>query len=100
MRYPCNECGECYAWLALEEPEGISRDIAYRDYCSKCELFQSQKFVRHIPSGCCYPLEDDGKTVMICGANLTPTIDGKIFWEYVDKYEYKISEPSNPYANH
>ena len=96
MRYPCNECGECVAWLALEEPDGISREVAYRDYCSNCELFQSQKFVQHIPSGCCYPLEDDG-SVYICGANFKPIIDGKIFWKYVDKYVHKEVIPANPF---
>lgn len=100
MRYPSNECGECFAWLALEEPEGMSREVAYRDYCSKCKLFQSQKFVKHIPSQCCFPLEDDGVSVYICGARLQPKIDGKIFWEYVDTYIHKIIKPSDPYANH
>ena len=60
----------------------------------------NKKFVKHIPSGCCYPLEDDGKTVIICGARLTPEIDGNIFWEYVDEYIEKIVIPSDPYAAH
>ena len=100
MRYPCNECGECIAWLSLEEPDGMTRNDAYRDYCSKCELFQSQKFVRHIPTQCCFPLEDDGVSVVISGAKLQPIIDGKIFWEYVDKYYHKEIVPSDPHANH
>lgn len=58
-----------------------------------------QKFVRHIPSQTCYPLEEDGKTVIICGAHLTPEIDGKIFWEYVDKFIPKEIKPSNPFHN-
>lgn len=60
----------------------------------------SVKYARHIPTQCCYLLEDDGKTVIICGAHLEPRIDGKIFWEYVDKYEEKIVTPSNLYVNH
>ena len=58
------------------------------------------QYVRHIPTQCCYPLEDDGKTVIICGAHLEPKIDGKIFWEYVDKYYPKEVKPSNPFAKH
>lgn len=58
------------------------------------------KYVRHIPTQCCYKLEDDGKTVIICGAHLTPKIDGKIFWEYVDEYVEKVVVASDPYANH
>jgi hypothetical protein len=58
------------------------------------------QYVRHIPTQCCYPLEEDGKTVIICGAKLTPEIDGKIFWEYTDSYVEKIIKPVDPYANH
>ena len=58
------------------------------------------KYVRHIPTQCCYKLEDDGKTVIICGAHLTPEIDGKIFWEYTDEFNEKIVVASDPYANH
>ena len=58
-----------------------------------------KKIVRHIPTQCCYYTEDDGKTVIIAGAKLTPAIDGKIFWEYVDKFEEKVIKPSDPYHN-
>lgn len=58
------------------------------------------KYVMHIPTGCCYPLEPDGKTVIICGACLTPEIDGKVFWRYTDKFVEKVPTPSDPYANH
>jgi hypothetical protein len=44
-------------------------------------------------------LEADGKTVIICGAHLTPKIDGK-FWEYVDRYIEKIAQPSDPFGGH
>jgi hypothetical protein len=37
---------------------------------------------------------------MICGCDLKPKIDGKIFWEYVDEYIEKVAQPSDPYANH
>ena len=60
----------------------------------------SEKFVKHIPTQCCYKLEEDGKTVIISGARIEPKIDGKIFWEYVDNYVEKIIVPSDPYANH
>lgn len=60
----------------------------------------SKKIVRHIPSQCCYYTEEDGVTVVICGARLTPEIDGKIFWEYVDHYIEKVIKPSDPYINH
>lgn len=58
-----------------------------------------KKIVRHIPTQCCYYTEEDGKTVIICGAHLTPEIDGKIFWEYVDKFEEKKPQPPNPCYN-
>ena len=60
----------------------------------------SKKIVRHIPTQCCYYTEEDGKTVIICGAYLTPEIDGKIFWEYVDEFVEKEIKPSDPYAPH
>ena len=60
----------------------------------------AKKIVRHIPTQCCYYTEEDGKTVIINGCIMTPEIDGKIFWEYVDKYVEKVIKPSNPYANH
>ena len=56
-----------------------------------------KKILKHIPTQCCYYTEEDGKTVIICGCVMQPTIDGKIFWEYVDKYEEKIIRPSDPY---
>lgn len=100
MSYPNNNCGECPVWLALGEQEGITVFDGIGTYCVKCRVFNTQKFVRHIPSQCCYPLEPDGKTVIICGASLQPKIDGKIFWEYTDKYVKKVVVPSDPYANH
>lgn len=60
----------------------------------------SKKIVRHIPTKCCYYTEDDGETVIICGARLTPKIDGKIFWEYMDKFVEKEIKPNDPYAIH
>ena len=97
MSYPNNQCGSCSVWLACGEPEGVSRMRAISEYCSKCKLFNNQKFVRHIPTQCCYPLEDDDKTVIICGAHMTPEVDGKIFWEYVDAYVEKIVVPVDPF---
>ena len=101
MSYPNNECGECEVWLNLGECN-VLPDIrtAIDKHCKNCKVFLNQKFVRHIPSQCCYPIEEDGKTVIIAGARLTPEIDGKIFWEYVDEYTPKIVVPSDPYANH
>lgn len=58
----------------------------------------SKKIVRHIPTQCCFYTEEDGETVIICGAHLTPKIDGKIFWEYVDEFVEKEIKPSDPYA--
>ena len=100
MSYPNNECGECPVWLAIGEECGTSWRDAIAKYCTKCKIFTNQKFVRHIPTRCCYPLEDDGKTVIIAGTYLTPKIDGEVFWEYVDRYIPKIVVPSDPYANH
>ena len=57
------------------------------------------KYLRHIPTQCCYEILDDG-TIDICGARIQPEVDGKIFWEYTDKYEEKVVVPSNPYAKH
>lgn len=98
MSYPNNNCGSCNVWLAMNEPEGVSRMVAIDEYCCNCDLFKNQKFIRHIPTQCCYPIEADGK-VIICGADLCPAIDN-IFWEYVDTYVSKKVEPSDPYANH
>ena len=58
------------------------------------------KYVKHIPTQCCYKLESDGKTIEICGCRIQPEIDGKIFWEYTDEYVEKIVVASDPYANH
>lgn len=58
------------------------------------------KYLQHIPTGCCYPIEPDGKTVIICGAHLTPKVDGKIFWRYTNEYFKKELKPSDPYKNH
>lgn len=95
MAYPNNECGECSAWLSADTNN--DKDKIIHTDCQYCPLFSTQQFVRHIPSQCCYPLEADGKTVIICGAHLTPKIDGKIFWEYVDRYIEKIAQPSDPF---
>ena len=54
------------------------------------------KYVRHIPTQCCYEISEDG-TVLICGAELHPVIDGKIFWEYVDHYMEKVVKPSDTF---
>lgn len=93
MSYPNNDCGECVGWLAFGE---VNKEKLIRTYCMDCKLFKKQRFIRHIPSGCCYPLEDDGKTITICGANFTPTIEG-IVWEYTDKFTYKEIKPINPF---
>ncbi len=55
------------------------------------------KYLKHIPTQCCYPLESDGKTVIISGAHITPDVDGKIFWEYTNEYVEKVAKPSNPF---
>lgn len=94
MAYPNNKCGECSAWLSVETRYDKEK-IIHTD-CQHCPLFSTQQFVRHIPSQCCYPLEADGKTVIICGARLTPKVDGK-FWEYVDRYIEKVTQPSDPF---
>lgn len=98
MSYPSNECGECPVWLAMDEMEGNPRFECIGKYCTKCKIFNAQKFVKHIPTQCCYALEADGKTVIICGASFIPAIDNK-FWEYVDKYTVKIPTPVDPYHN-
>ena len=91
MNKPNNYCGECPVWLA--DAEGGAE-------CDACIVNAKPKYVIHIPSGCCYPLEPDGKTVIICGAHLTPEIDGKIFWRYSDVFVEKIVKPSDPFAKH
>lgn len=59
----------------------------------------SKKIVHHITTDCCYYTEDDGKTVIICVAHLTPKLDGK-FWEEVSEYKEKEIQPNDPYALH
>lgn len=59
----------------------------------------SKKIVRHITTDCCYYTEEDGKTIIICGARLTPELDGK-FWEEVSEYKEKEIKPDDPYALH
>ena len=93
---PSNWCGECPVWLAQGDMEGLAIYESMATYCTKCHLFTNQQFIRHIPSGAVYPLEPDGKTIIICGADLSPTPDG-VFWEYVDKYEYRRPVPVDPY---
>ena len=88
-KYPNNYCGECPVFL-----EGANSD----ELCAACP--SRPLYVIHIPSGCCYPLEPDGKTVIICGAHLTPEIDGKVFWRYSRKYVEKVVVPTDPFANH
>ena len=58
-----------------------------------------KKIIKHIPTQCCYYTEEDGETVIICGAELHPAIDGEVFWKYVDKYEEKVVTPSDPYQH-
>lgn len=58
------------------------------------------KYLKHIPTQCCYKLEPDGKTINFCGCIIQPKVDGKIFWEYTDTYVEKIPVPSDPYANY
>ena len=55
------------------------------------------KYLKHIPTQCCYKLEEDGKTIEICGCKMRPKVDGKIFWEYVDTFTEKVIVPTNPY---
>ena len=58
------------------------------------------KYIKHIPTQCCYKLEADGKTIEICGCRMQPEVDGKIFWEYTDEYVEKVVTPSDPYARY
>ena len=89
MSKPNMYCGECPVWLA--DAEGGAE-------CDACIVNKSPKYVVHIPTNCCYELEPDGKTVVICGADLSPTPDG-VFWEYTDKYEYTRPVPVDSYHN-
>lgn len=99
MNYPSNECGECSVWLALGESEGISRAQAISEHCSKCELYKQHRYLRHIPTQCCYEILDEYDTIEICGVRLRPVVDEVVFWEYTDKYVEKVITPSDPYAN-
>lgn len=92
---PSNWCGECPVWLAMGEMESLPIYDTIGTYCVKCKAFNAQKFVQHIPTQCCYPLELDGKTIMICGAPVVPEIDDK-FWRYVDHYIHKAIVPVDP----
>lgn len=51
----------------------------------------SKKIVRHIPTQCCYYTEEDGETVIICGCDLHPKLDG-IVWEETNEYIEKKPE--------
>lgn len=57
----------------------------------------SKKIVRHIATDYYYYTEEDGKTIIICGARLTPKLDGKL-WEEVSEYKEKIITCVDPYA--
>ena len=98
MVYPNNNCGECPIWLAMPDNYYQSKKVI-DTHCINCKLFQNQRFVRHIPTQCCYAIEEDG-SVLVGNCTITPKIDGKIFWEYVDAYVPKTITPSDPYANH
>lgn len=55
------------------------------------------KYVIHIPTGSCYPLEPDGETVIISGVHIKPKIDGEVFWKYSDVFVKKIITPTDPF---
>ena len=57
------------------------------------------KYVKHLATQCCYELQEDGKTIEICGCVMQPKVDGK-FWEYTESYVEKVIRPTDPYANH
>jgi hypothetical protein len=61
-------------------------------------MMMSKKIVRHIPTQCCYYTEEDGETVIICGCDLHPVIDGEVFWEYVDEYVEKKVVPADMFG--
>lgn len=56
------------------------------------------KYLKHIPTQCCYPLEPDGKTIIICGIRMTPKVDGEIFWEYTNEYTEKVPKPADMFS--
>lgn len=82
--------------VVMDPWDDISVEEIYTDMYED-EAPVPSKYVVHIPTGCCYKLEPDGKTVIICGAHLTPAIDGEVFWKYSDVYFEKEIVPSNPY---
>ena len=77
-----------------------AEEITEKEYLigiGELEEDMSKKIVRHITTDCCYYTEEDGKTVVICGAHLTPELDGK-FWEEVSEYKEKIVTAADPHA--
>lgn len=82
--------------VVMDPWDDISAEEVYTDMYED-EAPAPSEYVVHIPTDCCYKLEPDGKTVIICGAHLTPTIDGEVFWKYSDVYFEKEVVPSNPY---
>ena len=89
MSKPNNYCGECPIWLA---------DAECNENCEGCP--SHPQYVIHIPTGSCYSLEPDGKTIIVAGVSIAPKIDGKVFWKYSDVYVEKIVKPSDPFAGH
>lgn len=55
------------------------------------------KYLKHIPTQCCYEILDEDGTIEICGARMQPKVDGEIFWEYTNEYVEKVVAPSNPF---
>ena len=55
------------------------------------------KYLKHIPTQCCYEILDEEGTICICGAYMKPNVDGKIFWEYTNEYIEKKIEASDPF---
>ena len=94
MSYPNEDCMLCPAWINHKPADGMDRRALCDEYCQNCYKFQVQTFVRHIPTQCCYPLEQDG-TVNICGVIITPKI-GDGFWEYSEGYIEKKIVPVDP----
>ena len=90
MATPNNYCGECPIWLA------DNADLT--TLCPSCP--SRPQYAIHIPSGSCYPIEPDGRTIIVAGVAITPKIDGKVFWKYSDVYVEKIVKPSDPFAGH
>ena len=90
MNKPNMNCGECPCWLAFCESETTDeQNRAILEHCKICSPVPPTLYLRHIPTQSCYPLEEDGKTIIICGVHMTPQVDGKIFWEYTDEYTEK-----------